>query len=66
MEYKNGEITKSKLAEHSWNEKPKYNVAGLKYYAKPKTKKEMVSINTVEWVISQPSIDVNTVYLPLL
>lgn len=34
---KMGEITKSKLAEHSWDEKSKYNVTRQKYYAKLKT-----------------------------
>jgi hypothetical protein len=47
-----------------------YNEARQKYYTKKKTgpsgNRDTIFIKTGEWVISQPSVDVSTIWLLLL
>jgi hypothetical protein len=66
-----GEIIKSKIAEYSWEEdhriqQDKTQILHTEENSIIRKLKETVFIKTAEQVISQPSIHVSTIWLPLL
>ena len=69
----NREIDKSKIAEHSWEQKHRFQwdkasiiSTGKEENARIKKLKESAFIHYTDHVISQPSIDISPIWLPII
>ena len=67
----NGERDKSKIAEHSWEQKHRFqwdkaSIISKEENSRIRKLKESVFIHCTDHVISQPSIDVSPIWLPII
>ena len=67
----NGEIDKSKIAERSWEQKHRFHSDKASIISKEENSrirklKESAFIHYTDHAISQPSIDINTIWLPII
>ena len=67
----NGEIVKSKIAERSWEQKLRFQWDKTSIISKEENSrtgklKESAFIHYTDHVISQPSIDINPIWLPII
>ena len=67
----NGEIDKSKIAEHSWGQKHRFqwdkaSIISKEGNSRIRKLKESAFIHCTDHVISQPSIDMSPIWLPLI
>ena len=67
----NGEIDKSKLEEHSWGQKHRFQCDKASIISKEENSrirklKESAFIHCADHVISQPSSDISPIWLPII
>ena len=67
----NGEIDKSKIAEHSWKQKHRFQWGKASILSKEENLrirklKESAFIHCTDHVISQPSVDISPMWLPII
>ena len=66
-----GKIDKSKIAEHSWEQKHRFqwdkaSIISKEENSRIRKLKESVLIHCTHPVISQPSIDISPIWLPII
>ena len=67
----NGEIDKCKIAEHSWEQKHRFqwgkaNIISKEDNSRIRKLKESAFIRCTDYVINQPSIDISPIWLPII
>ena len=67
----NGEIDKSKIAEHSWEQKNRFqwdkaSIISKEENSRIRKLKQSAFIHCTDHVISQPSIDISPIWLPII